>query len=353
MESGQAIDPKEGSGFMSKVAARLPWFGPGKFPLYLAPMARHTDVALRQLCKEQGADVMVTEFVQSEALIRDNAKAWEMVDFTETQRPMGVQIFGATPKSMAKAARLVCDRVKPDFLDLNFGCPAHKVIEQNAGSGLLRCTPLLYDLVKAVKDAIPDVPLTAKMRLGWDHSTIVAVEVAQRLEALGVEAIAVHGRTKEQGYSGEANWDWISQVAAAVNVPVIGNGDVKDWESAHRRIKESGVSGLMIGRAALSNPWIFSAIKANLLGDNKNMPVITAQHRWDVIIRLAELTIEVHASRLGARNIKWMLGRLHPLTHGLPVSRKVRDRLRSCETIDDLRRLRDEHLAESCVTKSY
>jgi tRNA-dihydrouridine synthase len=151
---------------VSLVAPRLPWFGPGKFPLYLAPMARRTDVAFRQLCKEQGADVMVTEFVQSEALIRDNAKAWEMVDFTEAQRPMGVQIFGATPASMARAAREVCDRVRPDFLDLNFGCPAHKVIEQNAGSGLLRCPPLLYDLVKSVKDAIPEVPLTAKMRLG-------------------------------------------------------------------------------------------------------------------------------------------------------------------------------------------
>ncbi|NBV79350.1 MAG: tRNA-dihydrouridine synthase, partial [Verrucomicrobia bacterium] len=152
-------------------------------------MARHTDVAFRQLCKEQGADVMVSEFVQSEALIRGNAKAWEMVDFTETQRPMGVQIFGATPASMAQAARQVCDRVRPDFLDLNFGCPAHKVIEQNAGSGLLRCPALLYDLVKAVKDAIPDVPLTAKMRLGWDYESIVAVEVAGRLEQLGVEAI--------------------------------------------------------------------------------------------------------------------------------------------------------------------
>ena len=251
---------------MSKVAPRLPWFGHGKFPLYLAPMARHTDVAFRQLCKEQGADVMVTEFVQSEALIRDNAKAWEMVDFTEGQRPMGVQIFGATPASMAKAARLVCERMKPDFLDLNFGCPAHKVIEQNAGSGLLRCTPLLYDLVKAVKDAIPDVPLTAKMRLGWDHSTIVAVEVAGRLQSLGVEAIAVHGRTKEQGYSGEAHWGWIAQVAAAVDIPVIGNGDVKDGASALLRQRESGVSGLMIGRAALGNQWIFAQIKAALEG---------------------------------------------------------------------------------------
>ena len=332
---------------MSKVAPRLPWFGPGKFPLYLAPMARHTDVAFRQVCKEQGADVMVTEFVQSEALIRDNVKAWEMVDFTEGQRPMGVQIFGATPASMAKAARLVCERMRPDFLDLNFGCPAHKVIEQNAGSGLLRCTPLLYDLVKAVKDAIPDVPLTAKMRLGWDHATIVAVEVAGRLQELGVEALAVHGRTKEQGYSGEAHWGWIGKVAAAVDIPVIGNGDVKDGASALLRRRETGVSGLMIGRAALGNPWIFAQIKAAMEGREGAAAEIGMQQRWDCMIRLAELTIEVHASRLGTRDVRWMLDRMHPLTHGLPGSRKLRDRLRHCLTLDDLRRLRDEHLAES------
>ncbi len=331
---------------MSKVAARLPWFGPGKFPLYLAPMARHTDVAFRQVCKEQGADVMVTEFVQSEALIQDNAKAWEMVDFTETQRPMGVQIFGATPASMAKAARMVCDRMKPDFLDLNFGCPAHKVIEQNAGSGLLRCPPLLYDLVKAVKDSIPDVPLTAKMRIGWDYSTIVAVEVAGRLEELGVEAIAVHGRTKEQGYSGAAHWGWIAQVAAAVKIPVIGNGDVKDGASALLRQREAGVSGLMIGRAALGNPWIFGQIKAALAGSADDLPLIGTTQRWDCMLRLAELTIEVHSSRLGSRDVRWMLDRLHPLTHGLPGSRKLRDQLRHCLTLDDLRRLRDAHLSE-------
>jgi len=332
---------------VSKVAPRLPWFGPGRFPLYLAPMARHTDVAFRQVCKEQGADVMVTEFVQSEALIRDNVKAWEMVDFTEGQRPMGVQIFGATPASMAKAARLVCDRVRPDFLDLNFGCPAHKVIEQNAGSGLLRCTPLLYDLVKAVKDAIPDVPLTAKMRLGWDHSTIVAVEVAGRLQELGVEALAVHGRTKEQGYSGEAHWGWIAQVAASVDIPVIGNGDVKDGASALRRRQETGVSGLMIGRASLGNPWVFAQIKAAMAGRAGEGVEIGVRQRWDCMIRLAELTIEVHASRLGTRDVRWMLDRMHPLTHGLPGSRKLRDRLRYCLTLDDLRRLRDEHLAET------
>lgn len=333
---------------MSRPAPRLPWFGPGKFPLYLAPMARHTDVAFRQLCKEQGADVMVTEFVQSEALIRGNAKAWEMVDFTEAQRPMGVQIFGATPASMAKAARMVCERMRPDFLDLNFGCPAHKVIEQNAGAGLLRCPPLLYDLVKAVKDAIPEVPLTAKMRLGWDHASIVAVEVAGRLQELGVEALAVHGRTKEQGYSGAAHWGYIAQVAAAVAIPVIGNGDVADGVSALRRRAETGVSGLMVGRAALTNPWLFTQIKSALAGRATETEV-SSQARWDCLIRLAELTLQVHASRLGQRDIRWMLDRLHPLTFGLPGSRKVRDQLRLCLTVDDLRRLRAENLRSDVV----
>jgi nifR3 family TIM-barrel protein len=331
---------------VSRPAPRLPWFGPGRFPLYLAPMARRTDIAFRQLCKEQGADVMVTEFVQSEALIRDNAKAWEMVDFTATQRPMGVQIFGATPASMARAAREVCDRVRPDFLDLNFGCPAHKVLEQNAGSGLLRCPPLLYDLVKAVKDAIPDVPLTAKMRLGWDQDSIVAVEVAGRLEQLGVEALAVHGRTKEQGYAGAADWGWIARVAAAVSIPVIGNGDVKDGVGALRRRDESGVSGLMIGRAALGNPWIFAEVKAALEGRAPAVREIGPRQRWEAMLRLAELTLEVHASRLGSRDVRWMLDRLLPLTQGLPGSRRIRDRLRHCLTLADLRRLGDEHLTE-------
>ncbi len=329
---------------MTRTAPRLPWFGPGRRPLYLAPMAKRTDVAFRQLCKEQGADVMVTEFIQSEALLRDNAKAWDMVDFTETQRPMGVQIFGATPASMARAAREVCDRVFPDFLDLNFGCPAHKVIEQNAGSGLLRCTPLLFDVVKAVKDAIPGTPLTAKMRLGWDHASIVAVDVAGRLEELGVEAVTVHGRTREQGYSGDADWGWIAQVAAAVKIPVIGNGDVRDGGTAIRRFDESGVSGLMIGRAALGDPWIFARIKAAMQGRPGDLASVGPAERWACMIRLAELTLEAHAARLGRRDVRWMLDRLLPMTQGLPGSRKVRDRLRHCLTVDDLLRARDEYL---------
>lgn len=328
---------------MTRRAPRLPWFGPGRVPLYLAPMARHTDFAFRSLCKERGADVMVTEFVQSEALLRDNAKAWEMVDFAEAQRPMGVQIFGATPSSMAKAARLVCDRLRPDFLDLNFGCPAHKVIEQSAGSGLLRCTPLLFDIVKAVRDAIPETPLTAKMRLGWDAGSIVAVEVATRLEQLGVEAIAVHGRTRAQGYSGEADWEWIGRVASAVRIPVVGNGDLRDAAVAVDRHRLHGVSGLMVGRAALASPWIFADIKS-ALGGSPRVTEPGPSERWDFLLRLAELTLERAAHGRGGRDVRWMFAKLHPLTHGLPGCRRLRDALQRCSGLEDLRALARAHL---------
>lgn len=328
---------------MSVAAPRLPWFGPGRTPLYLAPMARHTDFAFRSLCKERGADVMVTEFVQSEALLRNNAKAWEMVDFAAEQRPMGVQIFGATPASMARAARLVCDRLRPDFLDLNFGCPAHKVIEQSAGSGLLRCTPLLFDIVRAVRDAIPDTPLTAKMRLGWDADSIVAVEVAGRLEELGVEAVAVHGRTRAQGYSGEADWEWIGRVAAAVSIPVIGNGDLRDPAGAVDRLRRHGVAGLMVGRAALASPWIFDAIKATLEGRPQPAEV-SPEERWETLVRLAELTLERAAHGRGERDVRWMFAKLHPLTQGLPGCRRVRESLQHCRGLEDLRELRNSHL---------
>lgn len=327
-------------------SSRLPWLCSGKTPLYLAPMARHTDSAFRGLCKEFGAEVMVTEFVQSEALIRDNAKAWEMVDFTEVQRPMGVQIFGATPTSMARAARMIADRLRPDFLDLNFGCPAHKVIEQNAGSGLLRCPPLLYEIVAAVRQAIPDIPLTAKMRLGWDEQSIVAPEVAARLEVLGVEAIAVHGRTREQGYSGAADWERIAAVVAAVKIPVIGNGDLRHGPEAMARLKSSGVAGLMVGRAALSSPWIFRELRAAL--DDQPLPEpVDAVLRWQTLVRLAELTQMRSPSHLGPRKVSWMVAKLLPLTHGLPHCRQVRSALQQCEDLTDLRRLAAEHCPQS------
>lgn len=319
----------------------LPWFLKGNCPLYLAPMAGFTDIAFRELCKRQGADVMVTEFVQSEPLIREVARTWSTIDFTETQRPMGVQIFGATPDSMATAARLIEERLQPDFIDLNFGCPAHNVVEQNAGSGLLRCPGLLENVARAVVCAVPSTPVTAKMRLGWDAESVVAVEVARRLEDSGVRAIAVHGRTKAQGYAGEANWEEIAKVAAMVRVPVIGNGDIRSGEIAVKRWKESGVAGLMIGRGALGNPWLFAEIQAWLRGENGSFAP-TTDARWETLLAYARILMadqERKAYRREPTDVRWMLSKLHPFTKDLPGSRKLRARLSQCRSLEEVERL--------------
>ena len=320
-------------------------------PLYLAPMSGFTDIAFRALCKEQGADVLVSEFVQSEPLIRARERAWRDVDFTPEQRPMGVQIFGAVPESMAAAARLLEARLRPDFIDLNFGCPARKVVECNAGSGLLRDLPLMEKIARAVVSAVPATAVTAKIRLGWDSTSLVHVEAAKRLEDAGVRAVAVHGRTKAQGYSGEADWEKIGEVARAVSVPVIGNGDVRDAATAVRRVRETGVRGLMIGRGALGDPWIFSRIKRRFAALEAGTPEAdlpeekkpAADVVFATLFRYAETLARTRGAS-GAENIRWLLSRLHPFTYGVPAGKRVRAGLSACTTLSDLRRLLDAAL---------
>ncbi|NBD38776.1 MAG: tRNA dihydrouridine synthase DusB, partial [Verrucomicrobia bacterium] len=233
--------------------SRLPFFNGPEFPLYLAPMAGFTDCAFRELCKAFGADVMVTEFVMANKFLdeRSEDKAWRMVDFTPEQRPMGVQIFGGEPEKMAEAADRIADRVQPDFIDINYGCPAPKVVNNCAGSSLLRDPCRLQDVAQTVVRRVTDrLPVTAKIRIGWDENSINAVEVSRRLEDAGIEAVAVHGRTKEQGYSGEADWKVIHAVADTLSVPVIGNGSIRSAEDVRRIRTADKVQGLMIGRRA-------------------------------------------------------------------------------------------------------
>src|SRR5258708_2355126 len=210
----------------------LPWFQ-NQFPLYLAPMAGVTDTIVRQRCKEQGADVMVTEFVSAEGIFRRNERTLEYLEFVEAERPVGVQLFGGDPEHLGEAARLVADWKQPDFIDLNFGCPVNKVVSKNGGSSLLRDCPLLEKVARAVVRAAAPLPVTAKIRIGWSGETINATTTARLLEGCGVQAIAVHGRTKEQGYSGAANWDVIEEVADAGPVPGIGHGGI--CGQPHRR----------------------------------------------------------------------------------------------------------------------
>jgi nifR3 family TIM-barrel protein len=264
----------------------LPWFGAGRFPLYLAPMAGFTDSPFRRLCKEQGADVLVTEFANAEGLVRGTEAVWRDLHFTAAERPLGIQIFGGDPALMAEAARMVSARLQPDFIDLNFGCPADKVTCRNAGSSLLRDLPLLGQIAEAVVHAVP-IPVTAKIRLGWDERSIVAPEAARRLEGAGVVALAVHGRTKEQGYRGGADWAVIAAVAEAVAIPVIGNGSVDAPEMAARQRRDTALAGLMVGRAALGYPWIFRELKAGLAGEPRP-PAPTLAERWAIMLRYAD-----------------------------------------------------------------
>src|SRR5215213_5675834 len=187
----------------------LPWFEGGNFPLYLAPMAGVSDKIFRQLCKDFGADVLVTEFVSAEGVFRRNERTRDYLDFDECERPLGVQLFGANAEHMAEAARHVMDWVAPDFIDLNFGCPVNKVVTKNGGSALLKDCPTLAAVAGAVVKAVAPVPVTAKIRIGWDDNSINAASVARILEDVGIAAVAVHGRTRAQGYSGAADWNVI------------------------------------------------------------------------------------------------------------------------------------------------
>jgi tRNA-dihydrouridine synthase B len=317
----------------------LPWFKQNTFPLYLAPMARVTDVVFRQFCKDQGADVMVTEFAQADALNQEDPKLWETVDFTEEQRPMGVQIFGSNPNSMADAARLLVDRLQPDFIDLNFGCPAERVICMDAGSSMLRNTTKLG----AVTRAVVETPVTVKIRTGWDDNSIVAHEVGHIVENEGAQALTIHGRTKVQGYSGEANWELIAEVAETLNIPVIGNGNICSAHDVIRIRENTQCAGLMIGRAALGYPWIFRDIKHYLKHGTVPEPP-TIANRWETILDYTRNLMARPFREQRHKDIRWMRPKIIGLTKEMPNSRKIRGALGKVVSIQDLERVAAEHI---------
>ena len=317
------------------------------YPLYLAPMARFTDLAFRQLCKEAGADVMVTEFVMADSLIRGGPEAWRAVDFSEEQRPMGVQIFGSIAGNMAEAAQRIEARLQPDFIDINCGCPADRIIDQNAGSSLLRDILALKGICQAVIQAVPDTPVTLKIRIGWDEDSIVADEVGQMAQDIGIRVLTIHGRTKEQGYRGEADWDVINRIAAKLSIPVIGNGDVRNCHDVARIQKESPVSGLMIGRAALGYPWLFKEIK-HYLKTGEFLEAPDMAERWQTILRYADILLATQFINKSGDDIRWMRPKLKSLTKNMSGGRKLRAAIDQISTLDELRELSgkclpDEH----------
>ncbi len=233
----------------------------GDFPVFLAPLEDITDLPYRLICREYGADLVYTEFVSSDALIRDVNRSVDKSRIEEKERPVAIQIFGHDEESMRLAAQKVAE-AKPDLIDINWGCPVRKVVAKGAGSAILKDIPKMLRITKAVVDAV-DLPVTVKTRLGWDHTHKPIVDVAEQLQDVGIKAISIHGRTRSQMYGGEADWELIKAVKQnpRMKIPVIGNGDVDSPQVAKMRFEHSGVDAIMIGRAAIGNPWLFAQVK--------------------------------------------------------------------------------------------
>ena len=270
----------------------------GEFPLLLAPMEDVSDPPFRALCKENGADVVYTEFISSEGLIRDAVKSVQKLDIYEKERPVGIQIFGSNIESMLRSVEIV-EATKPDIIDINFGCPVKKVVCKGAGVGILKDIPLMVELTKAMVEHT-HLPVTVKTRLGWDHDSIKIVEVAERLQDVGCAAISIHGRTRAQMYKGDADWKPIAAVKnnPRMHIPVFGNGDVNTPERAVEMRDEYGLDGAMIGRASIGNPWFFNQVK-HFFKTGEHMPTPTILQRVEAARRHLQMSIDWKGETLG------------------------------------------------------
>lgn len=295
-------------------------------------MAGVTNSVFRQICRDRGADVLTSEFVSAEGIFHRNARTREYVEFEPHERPVGVQLFGGNPDHLAEAARHVVDWVRPDFIDLNFGCPVNKVVCREGGSALLKNCPLLEQIASAVVRAVAPLPVTAKIRIGWSASSINATTTARILEGCGIQRLAVHGRTKEQGYSGLANWDVIAEVAETTSIPVIGNGDITSAADALQRTRETKVAGLMIGRAAMTNPWIFAEIRAALEPGNTDFQAPTVEEKWGLIVEHCRREV-IRRGDCERRAIHGMRSRLMAYSRGMVGGRHLREQFSKVESV--------------------
>ncbi len=268
------------------------------FPLLLAPMEDVSDPPFRALCKEQGADVVYTEFISSEGLIRDAAKSTMKLDIYEKERPVGIQIFGANLESMLRSVEIV-EKSNPDIIDINFGCPVKKVVSKGAGAGILKDIPLMVSLTEAMIKHT-NLPITVKTRLGWDTDSIQIVEVAERLQDVGCKAISIHGRTRVQMYKGDADWAPIAEVKnnQRMHIPVFGNGDISSPEKALEMRDKYGLDGAMIGRATIGNPWFFKQVK-HYFNTGTHLAPPTMAERVDAARRHLQMAIDWKGERLG------------------------------------------------------
>ena len=313
-------------------------------------MAGVTDVVFRGLCKELGADVMVTEFVSAEGIMLADDRTRKYTDFDDSQRPLGVQLFGGDGARMGEAALRIIDWKRPDFIDINFGCPVNKVVSKNGGSSLLRECSLLASVAEGVVKAVAatGVPVTAKIRIGWDATSVNAVSVVRILEECGIQAIAIHGRTRAQGYSGQADWNVIAECAEATRLPVIGNGDLATGADIARRRQTSRIAGVMIGRAAMAHPWIFQEAK-HYLTTGHLPPPVPWEERWSFMIRHVRLSLASQRHQSERHALQHMRGRLMAYTHGFPGAKRLRLQFSSLTSLAELEDIAATSLADEAI----
>jgi tRNA-dihydrouridine synthase B len=303
-----------------------------EFPLLLAPMEDVSDPPFRYVCKKHGADLMYTEFISSEGLIRDAIKSKKKLDIFDYERPIGIQIFGGDEEAMAMSAKIV-DATQPDLVDINFGCPVKKVVCKGAGAGVLKDIDLMVRLTKAVVRST-SLPVTVKTRLGWDESTINIMEVAERLQDAGVQALTIHGRTRAQMYKGKADWNYIAEVKSnpRIRIPIFGNGDVDSPETALEYRNRFGLDGIMIGRAAIGYPWIFNEVK-HFLATGRHLPKPTLEDRVEVCRTHVVKSVEWKGEKLGLLEMR---NHYANYFRGIPDFKETRMKLVTFSSLSDI-----------------
>ncbi len=306
----------------------------GERPVLLAPMEDVTDPAFRLMCKEFGADMVYTEFVSADALIRAVSKTEQKLNISDAERPVAIQIYGRDVDTMVEAARIV-EQARPDVIDLNFGCPVKRVAGKGAGAGMLRNVPLMLDITRAVVEAVR-LPVTVKTRLGWDADSKIIVTLAEQLQDCGIAALTIHGRTRAQMYTGEADWTLIGEVKAnpRMHIPIIGNGDITTPQRAQECFERYGVDGIMVGRASFGRPWIFKEIK-HYLQTGEELQGLTPAWELDVLRREVDDSVRLLDERRGILHVRRHLA-ASPLFKGIPNFRETRIAMLRAETQAEL-----------------
>lgn len=312
----------------------------GLHPVLLAPMEDVTDPAFRLMCKRFGADMVYTEFVSADALIRSVSKTEQKLNISDEERPVAIQIYGRDTVTMVEAARIV-EQARPDILDLNFGCPVKRVAGKGAGAGMLQNIPLMLEITREVVKAV-QIPVTVKTRLGWDANSKIIVDLAEQLQDCGISALTIHGRTRAQMYTGEADWTLIGEVKQnpRMKIPVIGNGDVTTPERARECFERYGVDAIMIGRASFGRPWIFKEVK-HYLETGEKLPVLSSEWCLDVLRQEVTDSVNLLDERRGILHVRRHLA-ASPLFKGIPNFRDTRIAMLRAETREELFRIFEE-----------